>query len=380
MNASIDEPQQRVADNSWSGESAGGQGGIIDFGRILRGLRKRLWLVIVVAVLLSALAITVIFQLTPKYTASVTLIQQQRNIAEIEGGVEAAIRSVGAGVSRNEIIKSTEVASRVVTKLNLLEDPEFNPELRPAAPFSVGRIIGSIKNALGLGGTSSQERPELTVPELQAQREIVTRKDPVRRAANILIENTEIGGAYASSVFVIEYTAKDPEKAAIIANAIADAYITDQLEAQFQAAEMANRWFQDRTAELREEVQQAERAVELYRQSNDLSQLDGQTLDEQQLSEMNAELISARAELAAREVRYQRAREVLGGSNDLDRIAELFDSSTIQSLRRTEGDLARQQAELLTRYGPRHPAIVNLQAERSDLDAQIRAEARRRAL
>ena len=64
-----------------------------------------------------------------------------------------------------------------------------------------------------------------------------------------------------SYVIHIGFRSYDPERAAQIANAVADAYIVDQLEAKYQATRRASAWLQDRIKELRDQVSNAERAV-----------------------------------------------------------------------------------------------------------------------
>jgi hypothetical protein len=72
----------------------------------------------------------------------------------------------------------------------------------------------------------------------------------------------------------IDAQSEDRNKAAKIANAIAEAYIDDTLEAKYQATRRANVWLQDRLQELRAQVAAEQKAVVAFRQKNNISYVD----------------------------------------------------------------------------------------------------------
>ena len=178
-------------------------------------------------------------------------------------------------------------------------------------------------------------------------------------------------------ILSLKFTSEDPAKAAKIANALADTYVVDQLEAKFNATKQANEWLSSRLAELRVQVQDSERAAEIYRNQKGLQDAGGTTINEQQLSELNAQLILARVNLAEKQAKYGRARQILSGGGSIESVADVLQSTTISSLRSKEADLARQQADLSSKYGPRHPSIVNIDAQRKDTQQQIGREMQR---
>jgi succinoglycan biosynthesis transport protein ExoP len=99
-------------------------------------------------------------------------------------------------------------------------------------------------------------------------------------------------------VLEISYTSLDRHKAARIANAIADAYILDQLDAKFKATRRASTWLQERINELRDEATNSDRAVQDFRVQNQLVETNGRTVIDQQLGEINTQLVAARAATA----------------------------------------------------------------------------------
>ena len=79
-------------------------------------------------------------------------------------------------------------------------------------------------------------------------------------------------------VIEIEFKSIDPDRAAQIANAVADAFIVDQLEARYQTIRRATAWLQDRLNELRGQASAAERAVVEYKAKNNIVDTGGRLL------------------------------------------------------------------------------------------------------
>ena len=72
----------------------------------------------------------------------------------------------------------------------------------------------------------------------------------------------------------MRFTARDPQKAALIANTLAQSYTEDQVATKIDAARKAAQWLSDRMRQLSQQVQQQEAAVELYKAEHDLVDAD----------------------------------------------------------------------------------------------------------
>jgi succinoglycan biosynthesis transport protein ExoP len=114
-----------------------------------------------------------------------------------------------------------------------------------------------------------------------------------------------------SRVIEIGVLSENPRTAAIVANAFAEQYIFDQLEARLDATRTATGWLSGRVEELRDRLQVAEEAVESARAS--LSFQAGQSLEitQQQLQALNATLSVSRNETRTAEATYKRLAEAL---------------------------------------------------------------------
>ena len=169
-------------------------------------------------------------------------------------------------------------------------------------------------------------------------------------------------------------------QAAMLANAVADAYVVDQLDAKYDAAKRASLWLAERMEGLREQVQQSEEAVAQFRREHNLLTTTSDnklTINEQQLSELNAKLVQARAETAERRAKYEQAQQVHDRGGNLQAVPDVVRSTVISQLRTQQADVGRRAAELASRYSDSHPQVVNARAELRDLDRSIAAEVNR---
>ena len=338
----------------------------VDLMSLYRTLRKRLGLILGVTFGLTALVMAVVLQQTPLYTASaqVLLDRQKMQVTDMEAVMSGDPADSATVDSEVEILRSRALAARVVARTDLMTDPEFNAALRETSILQWLDPRVWIREALAL--VSAAPAPMNEEMAAQAERDAVV---------DVLLEQLTVRRQRLTYVINLSVTSENPAKAAQIANAYAETYILDQLEAKFDATRQANEWLSRRLGELRQQVQDSERAVELYRAEQGLESLAaGVTVSEQQMSELNAQLILARTALAEARAKYERARQVRSSGGSIESMADVVQSTTISQLRQKQADLARELANLSSRYGPRHPEVVNAEAQRRDIANQIGAE------
>ncbi|MDE1173255.1 MAG: Wzz/FepE/Etk N-terminal domain-containing protein [Parvibaculaceae bacterium] len=230
-------------------------GGLVDFFRILRRRRAIIFSVIIL-ITLGALAAT--FGVTRQYTASASLLMspQKLQVVDVQSVLSDLTTDSSTTESQLQVLQSRTLLEGVVTQLNLTQDPEFNTTLVPASPYRWLNPLTWLAKILPAPAPRSEE-------------------DQKAHELNVVINNLQ-GGLSISRVGVsyvmnVSFTSQDAKKAAVIANTICDRYLTDQLEAKFDATQKANDWLSQRLDSLRQQVEASDRAVEIYRSSNDLS-------------------------------------------------------------------------------------------------------------
>ena len=331
----------------------------------IRALRDMLWrhrrVIAATVVTLTVLAVIIVFQIVPRYTASssVMISPRQARVVDIESVVSGLPPDVETINSEIAIIQSRRLAHNVVDKLKLMEDEEFNGELAPKSPLTAG-----FDWIMSLFPSSPSDLP----PEELAKRQ----KEEVVTALLKQIETSQIA---RSRVISITATSTSPEKAARLANTFADLYLDSQLEAKYEATKRATEWLSQRLVELREKVQESERAVEKYREESGLIKgKDDATIASQQISELSTQLIVARAKRGEAESNLAQLENRIKTGRGLESAPEVLNSPLIQRLREQESSVQRKAAELSAEFGPKHPKMIAIRADLQDLRQKIQVE------
>src|SRR6516164_2448602 len=180
-----------------------------------------------------------------------------------------------------------------------------------------------------------------------------------------------------TQILYITITWDDPVRAGELANAVADAYVVDQLDARLEAAKRASGWLSDRIAELRQQLGASEDAVAKFRREHGLTR-SGPTvaLNEQQLADLNGKLIAARTDAAEKKARVDFIADLAAGKKTLDSLPDSLQptSTMMDGLRQKLAEASQREADLLARYNRSHPAVVNVEAEKRDIQRTIAAE------
>jgi len=325
--------------------------------------RFRLFASVALAVLLVATLVTL--QATPKYTATANVMLDTRkervsSVEEVLSGLPADSSAVDTEV---EILKSRQLAERVVRSLTLDKDAEFNAAVRK--PSGVKMLVSNIGNLVGL---RRPDRPLVNGLEEQKRHEQIV---------DSVLAGLSVERAGLTYVINVNYQSASPAKAATIANKFAELYLLEQMEAKFDATQAATKWLNSRLEELRGQVQADEAAVQQYKIANNLLSASGTNLTEQEISNYNLTLSQARAQVAEDQARLSTARAQLARGSTGDDVGEALSSPVVQQLRKQRAEVSSQVADLQGRYGERHPEMLKAKRQLSDIDAQIQQEIQR---
>jgi succinoglycan biosynthesis transport protein ExoP len=326
--------------------------------------RQWIFIATIVCMILFGSAIYISSE-TPRYTASAqVLLEPQRERAAKDETI-LSDTNLDYAVVENQlaIIKSSVFLQRVVEKVGLAADPEFGSG-SPPAPSMFARIRAAF------GGAREEPKP--------------TEQDPATLTSQNMAAVQALKGAVAAGragqgyIIGISVTSVDPARAAKLANAVADAYVVEKLDARFDAAKRASAWLSDRLVDLRKQLRESEEAVAKFRSENGFVQSGANvTLNQQQLSELNAKLVAARSEVAEKKARVDLLRSIEQKGGNVQSLPDLPNTSAITALRQQDATLSQKEADLLARYNAGHPLVVNVRAERRDVQRSIEAETQR---
>src|SRR6185437_10909776 len=155
-----------------------------------------------------------------------------------------------------------------------------------------------------------------------------------------------------STTIAVNLSSRDAKKAAAIADAVAQTYVDDLVEAKLRASDATSA------------------------QHNLDSSLGGTSLIEAQLGGINGQIVQARADLSAKQAIYGQVQALLKAGNPAD-ISQIVASPLIIQLREQQADLLKQEAALAIPYGPKHPKRIAVENQLKDLDQKIDLEGAR---
>lgn len=334
----------------------------LDLRYLFKFLHRRIRFILGMSLLFGLFGILYLsFQVT-QYTATavIRINTDELQILELETAGLTRQEENAAIQSELDIIKSEPLILTTIKKLNLVEKPEFNASLKTPSVAAktksfIKDLIKGTKRKDNLSDTEKNDRIMARVLDEVLGRTSV-RKDPL------------------SYTVRISFTSHFPKRAQMVANAIADEYMLHQADEGIQASKDANMWLGQRVEELRLKVMESERAVQTFKERHNLFELDGKTLDDQQISELNSELVMSRTAYAQAQARLERAQQLYTDPDGIGSVKEVLDSSLIQNLREEETNLLRAQSDLSEQFGPKHPSMIRIHSELRDLRLKIDSE------
>jgi capsular exopolysaccharide synthesis family protein len=342
--------------------------GEFDLGAFFRQIWRRKALIAGTVALLSIAATIILFQIPPRYTANSQVLIESRgssmvNIGELVAGLGVDTETIE---SEMEVIKSRRLAERVIDKLKLNKDPEFNAKLQPPGFFDQILDFRAYVPKEWLATVLGEEDTTLSEDEIKAKEKTAI--------IDAFLEKLEVNRQGFSRVISIVYTSENPNTAAKITNTLADSYILDQLEAKFEETRRTTEWLNEKISGLRQKVDDSEHAVQTFRREAGLLEGTAGPLVTEQISALNSQLIMARTARAEAEARLAQVSRLVRSAGGAGSAADVLDSPIIQSLVQQESLVKRKVAEYSQEFGERHPKMITARAELEDIQAKIATE------
>jgi tyrosine-protein kinase Etk/Wzc len=327
----------------------------IDLPTLGRALWRTKGTIIALSIGAAVLTFVVLSMMRPLYTSEARILIQNDESAFTQPAdtqardMQQRTLDEQAVQSQVQVLTSRDLADQVINDLDLINNPDFAKDTgtNPAIRFL---------NSMGLAKPSAESQNQ--------------------QAANTFADYLSVFPLSKSSVIAVNYTSGDASLAAKVANKLADVYINWQREAKLEQTKDATAWLSAQIDVLRNRVAEAEEAAERFRSSQGLfSGTNNTTLNAQQLSELNSQVILARAQKSETEARARLIKKMIADKGDIDATPEVLKSELITRLIDQRVQVQRQLAELSATLLPSHPRIKQLTSELADVRRQIRDEA-----
>ena len=333
---------------------------VIDLRQYWNTMNRNKWGILGFAVVITMLTTLIVFSMQPVYRAEATLLieSQNANVVSIEEVYGLDSSNSEYYLTQFEILKSRQLAERVIKKFNLTDHPEFNQE-----PGLISKLKTSVKSLLPLGietELSEEQQARIKLQEVTAQ----------------FLENLTISPIRKTQLVKISYDSFDSMLAADIANAIGEAYIENNLEARLELTYKASEWLMERSSGLYDQWKEAEANLEAYRQQEGIVGEDGgAVIANSELDLVSEKLVDARRDRISLEGQYNQIRR-LDKSNpaSFERIPAVLQHPLVQTLKGAVLEAQLKKSEAGKRYGPKHPKMIAIESELANASRSLNAQ------
>lgn len=314
-----------------------------------RSISKHKWSALGLALAIALLTTLIVFVIQPTYRSTATLMLESNKSKVV------SIEEVYSSMSSNreyyqtqaEILKSEELARRIVVKMKLVDHPVMDPRQQQDSGLSFRKLLP----ASWLGEEESWSPEKLQAAVIARFKKELTIE---------LVRNSQL--------IKISYESHDKEFAANAANWVADGFIEADMDARLAMTQKAGSWLTERLTGLRKKLEESERALQQFRERERIIDAKGvaQSGASKQLEQLSEGLVSARQKRAEAEAAYQQVQSAQKSKLDIESIPAIQKSPIYIQLKSVESAAESRLADAAKKYGPDHP-------KRQTADAELRA-------
>ena len=265
-----------------------------------------------------------------------------------------------------KILRGRDLTRRVIKKVRLDQIPEFNgtapPPQTPLTLFTSAR--SRLMSMIWRQPEVVQEAPK--VDETPDESGLVS----------TFISRVGVEPVRGSRLVDITFDAIDPAFAALATNALMDEYVDQNLQTKLSASENMLEWLGKELANQQTKVEESERALSDYRdKQNAMSLDDKQNIVVSRLNALNDAVTKAKMTRVQKETQYSQIKPLLvSGSVSPDSLPITVQNIQIQAAKSRLTELQQKKVQLAGRYGDKHPAIIEVNAQLADTQRQLDLE------
>jgi uncharacterized protein involved in exopolysaccharide biosynthesis/Mrp family chromosome partitioning ATPase len=320
---------------------------------LTRLLWRRKAAIAMAGLICACAAVAIGKSLTPKYSATAQLYVDPRELQLVDRELTPRSQDVSGLAmvveSQARLITSNNVLLQVIQDTHLDKDPEFG-----------GDAKGILTSLLGLFGIEIRSASDAKLGQTAAL-------DALNRHINV--KKTD-----RTFIVDIDVWSQDPAKAALLANAVSNAYLAESKTSQATAARRATNDLSGRLKELQERLRTAENALAVYKAQNNFVGTQDTLISDQQLSASNQRLAAARALTLDAQAKYDQIEASRRAAADAGAIPEALQSPTIANLRAQYAEVRKRYAELMSELGPLHPSLRQMEKQVEDVRRTVNEE------
>ncbi|WP_413698802.1 GumC family protein [Psychromonas sp. KJ10-10] len=304
--------------------------------------------------------------LTPIYrsTASLLIKADTEKTVSIDSVYSVDTSRNEYFLTQYEILKSRAVAEQVIDKLNLESHKEFLPDEKDDL---VSQFKAQVKSII-------DSYLPVEMVNTQADEILDKRRNKVKLIETFL-EKLTISPVRKTQLVNISFDSEDPLLATLVANTVADTYITQEMSGQLDSTKKAAGWLNSRLDELRLNLENSINALEAYRIKENLIDIESKgvrSIASDELQSITESYLKAKKVRFEAETIYLFVSKIRG--NDIDALMSLPEISNhplIENIKDLENQVQQTVSELSFRYGPKHPKLIAAKAQLTSINKQL---------
>jgi capsular exopolysaccharide synthesis family protein len=320
---------------------------LLDYWAVLRRRRSVIFLAVAVCMLV---AIVGSFLATPLYRATCKL-QIERSNPDILtfqdlGAVDRSWTAYSDFYeTQYQILASDSVAALAARRVDLFNHPLY--EEKQSNPG----LMAWIRSLVPRSSSDQELSPEeLAVLWIQGGLDIA----PVRNSHMVLVS----------------WTSADPALAAAVANAVADAYITFNIDATYNTTDQAADFLVNQIGELKRDITELEDHLQGYAESKGIVSIEGaNNLTLNALTDIARQRTEAQTRLADKKAQYESV-----ASSSPDALPEVLHSALIARLKQEYAAYEAEYVEKSRRFKEDWPEMQTLKSKLDQLDQRLDLE------
>ncbi len=299
----------------------------------LQVILRRKWIVITFFIAVVTTVTLGTFIMKPQYKSTVTIKidKENPNILTFKDVYAVERPEEDYYQTQYKILKSRNLAKRVVRQMKLDSNPEF-----------------------------ARQKNEVQVSSFLKQDKLLKEDGIDSSLVDSFIGRIDVSPQQKSRLVNVSFTSYDPELSAKVTDSIAKSFIDLNIESKFEATQQAREWLEKQLEAMKAKVEQAEEKLNEYAAKNEIIFLDkeskgndSENIITKRLSELSTELTTATSDRIHKEALYNEIK-----SGDPDSSSLVMGNALIMTLKKDYASLESDYNQNLKVYKPDYPRMV----------------------
>ncbi|OHE55095.1 MAG: hypothetical protein A2027_03310 [Thermodesulfovibrio sp. RBG_19FT_COMBO_41_18] len=322
-------------------------------------LLRRKWTFITFFIVIITTVLIGTFMTTPIYrsTATIKIDRENPQVLKFEDIYKIEMGEDDYYQTQYKILKSRNLAKRVIRTLKLGEEPEF-------------------------GGNAGLSHKVASVASVDVSKQNMS-EGINKRFVDGFLGRVTVTPEQRSRLVKVSFDSPNQELSAKVANEIAKLYIQFSIESRFEATQQARDWLQEQLEDMKAKVERSEEALNKYAADNGIifltegettetKTVQGQNIITRKLAELSTELVQATSDRISKEALYREAQQ---GEGSL--LSAVQGNPLIQTLKKDHASREAEYYQLSKKFKPEYPKMGRLKEEMDKIEARINTETRK---